>query len=216
MRLLSGKQIVTLAEDRFAQLRERSRRVVIDVGAGDGRVAYRLARAHPDWLVIGLDPNWRGMTETAVRSNRKPARGGVENLLLVAAAIETAPEELAAVADEVLVLMPWGKLLRGLILGEQDVCTGLRRVAKPGATVDVTIGTSIWRPPVPLEIRDLPEATVDYVRDRLSPLWARAGLRITVAESVTGAEAGRLTSSWARRLDSDKPEVVLHIGALAR
>lgn len=214
MRVLSGKQIVTLDRDRFGELCAARRHVLVDVGTGDARIAYRLARAHPDWLVVGIDPNWQNMVETAVRSKRKPARGGVDNLLLVAAAIETAPDELAGIADEVLVLMPWGRLLRGLVLGEPDVCAGVRRVAKPSVAVDVTIGTSIWRPPVPIEIRDLPELTVDDVRTTLAPLWARSCLRITDAELVSGAEASQLASSWARRLNSGRPESVMHIRAI--
>jgi 16S rRNA (adenine(1408)-N(1))-methyltransferase len=215
MRLLDGKQVVSLDPQRLAQLRERSSHVVVDVGTGDARTAYRLAKTNPGWLVIGIDPNASGMVDTAVRSKRKPARGGVGNLLLISAAIEAVPPELTGVADEVLVLMPWGKLLRGVVLGEPEVCAGLHRVAKKSATVDVTVGTSIWRPPVPLEIRDLPELTTQYVLDKLAPAWADSGLRVVEAQTVTGAEADRLPSSWARRLNTTDQEVVMHIRAVA-
>lgn len=215
VRLVSGKDIVSLEQEGLAALRGRSRQVVVDVGTGDARMAYRLAQAHPDWLVIGLDPNWRGMIETAVRSRRKPARGGVPNLLLVAASIETPPEELAGIADEVRVLMPWGALLRGLVLGEPDVCGGLRQVARPAATVEVTVGTSIWSPPVPAGVRDLPELTADYVRDTLAPRWARAGLRITGTDLVRAEAAAGLATSWARRLGSGRTELLRQVTAVA-
>jgi 16S rRNA (adenine(1408)-N(1))-methyltransferase len=139
----------------------------------------------------------------------------VRNLLLVAASIETPPEELAGIADEVLVLMPWGALLRGVVRGEPEVCGGLRRVARTGATVEVTIGTSIWSEPVPAEIRDLPELTDDYVRDWLAPRWARAGLRIATAELVTAGAEPRLATSWARRLNSGRAEQFRHLTAVA-
>jgi 16S rRNA (adenine(1408)-N(1))-methyltransferase len=212
MRLLSGGQIVSLDRPGLAALVARSRHVVVDVGTGDARFAYRLARANPEWLVIGLDPHWPAMVATAVRSKRKPARGGVGNLLLVVASIEVPPAELAGVADEVLVVMPWGKLLRGVVLGEPDVCAGLRTVARSGATVEVSVGTSIWRPPVPVEVRDLPELTVDYVQRTLAPRWARCGLQITGAGPLTDAEAA---SSWARRLGSRRSEQVMQVRARA-
>jgi 16S rRNA (adenine(1408)-N(1))-methyltransferase len=215
VRLLSGKQIVSPDPALLAALRAPDRRTVLDVGTGDARMAYRLARAHPEWLVIGLDPHWRGMVDTAVRSNRKAARGGVANLLLVVASIESPPPELTAVADEVLVLMPWGRLLHGLVHGDPEVCGGLRRVARTGATVDLTVGTSIWRPPVPVEIRELPELTTDYVHTTLSDRWARAGLRITETGVVTGATAAGLATSWARRLGSTGTEQVMHVRAVA-
>ena len=33
------------------------RHVVIDVGTGDGRWLFRLARARPEWFCIGVDAN---------------------------------------------------------------------------------------------------------------------------------------------------------------
>jgi 16S rRNA (adenine(1408)-N(1))-methyltransferase len=155
------------------------------------------------------------MTPTSVRGSRKPAKGGTPNLLLVNAAIETVPAELHGIADEVLVLMPWGKLLRGVVQGDEDVCAGLRAVARAGATLDITVGTSIWRDPVPLEIRGLPELTPEYVDTVLADRLAAGGWQVTGAELITGAEMDRISSSWARRLGSANPEVVIHIRALA-
>ena len=198
MKVLRGKQLGP------APSLDRALHVVVDVGAGDARTAYRLARTNPDWLVVGLDPAWQRMVPTAVRAARKPAKGGVDNLVLVCASIEDVPPELHGVADEVLVLLPWGRLLRGVVLGEPDVCGGLRAVAKAGATLDVAVGTSIWRDPVPLEVRDLPELAAPYVHDVLAGRLAAAGWHLTGAEWLPAAE---LRSSWARRLGSAPTEV---------
>jgi 16S rRNA (adenine(1408)-N(1))-methyltransferase len=215
MQVVQGKRLATSDGDALDKLGAGAARVVIDVGTGDARTAYRLARAQPDWLVIGVDPAWQRMTPTSVRSSRKPAKGGAPNLLLVNSAIETVPAELTGLADEVLVLMPWGKLLRGIVHGDADVCSGLRAVAKPGATLDITVGTSIWRDPVPLEIRELPELTPDYVDAVLAERLAGFGWRVTGAELVAGVEMDRISSSWARRLGSANPEVLIHIRATA-
>ncbi len=45
---------------------------------------------------MGVDPAWQRMTQTSIRARRKPAKGGVPNLLLVNSAIENAPQELLA------------------------------------------------------------------------------------------------------------------------
>ena len=111
--------------------------------------------------------------------------------------------------------MPWGKLLRGIVHGDEDVCAGLRAVAKPEATLDITVGTSIWREPVPLEIRELPELTPGYVDTVLADRLAAVGWQVTGAEVINGAEMDRISSSWARRLGSANPEVVIHIRASA-
>lgn len=215
MQVVEGKRLVPADGGAFEALRDRADRVIVDVGTGDARTAYRLAKAQPDWLVVGIDPAWQRMTPTSVRASRKPAKGGTPNLLLVNAAIETVPVDLHGIADEVLVLMPWGKLLRGVVQGDEDVCTGLRAVARTGATLEITVGTSIWRDPVPLEIRGLPELTPEYVDTVLADRLASCGWQVTGAEVISGAEMDRISSSWARRLGSANPEVVIHVRATA-
>ena len=216
LKVLAGKKLTDLATAEWAELLASAERVLVDVGTGDARTAYRQAVAHPEWLVIGVDPAWQRMTETAVRAARKPAKGGAPNLVLVSSAIETVPVALHGVGDEVTVLMPWGKLLRGVVLGEADVLSGLRAVAKPGAPLEISIGTSIWRDPVPLEIRDLPELTPEAVvstglTDRLAALgWQVADVRL-----VPHTDLDAISSSWARRLGSGATETVLHLRAIA-
>src|SRR5437762_3501904 len=51
--------------------------VTIDLGAGDGRFAYRYAAAHPDRLVIAIDPVRENLREMSARAARKPERGGM-------------------------------------------------------------------------------------------------------------------------------------------
>lgn len=205
MRVVRGKRLVAAEPDLLAGVLDRYARVVVDVGTGDARTAYRLARAHPDWLVVGLDPAWQRMVATAGRSARKQARGGAANLVLVCGSIETVPAQLHGIADEVLALMPWGKLLHGIVLGDADVCGGLRAVARPGAALDITVGTSIWREPVPLDVRGLPELTPDYVEQTLAARLALAGWRVVETRRIAPEEAERLTSSWGRRLGHGQP-----------
>ena len=216
LKVLAGKKLVDLAPAELAAALAAAEHVLVDVGTGDARTAYRQAVAHPEWVVIGVDPAWQRMTETAVRAARKPAKGGAPNLILVNAAIEAVPEPLHGVADEVTVLMPWGKLLRGVVLGEDDVLSGLRAVAKPGAPLELSIGTSIWRDPVPLEIRELPELTPATVRSTgLAGRMAALGWAVTDVRLVPHTELETISSSWARRLGSGATETILHLRALA-
>jgi 16S rRNA (adenine(1408)-N(1))-methyltransferase len=216
LKVLAGKKLTDLDPAAWAGALASAERVLVDVGTGDARTAYRQAVAHPEWLVVGVDPAWQRMTETAVRAARKPAKGGAPNLILVGSAIETVPAALHGVADEVTVLMPWGKLLRGVVLGEEDVLSGLRAVAKPGAPLEVSIGTSIWREPVPLEIRDLPELTpATVVSTGLADRLAALGWQVADVRLVPHTDLDTISSSWARRLGSGATETVLHLRAVA-
>jgi 16S rRNA (adenine(1408)-N(1))-methyltransferase len=216
LKVLTGKKLTDLAPADFADTLAAADHVLVDVGTGDARTAYRQAVAHPDWLVIGVDPAWQRMTETAVRAARKPAKGGTPNLVLVNSAIESVPAPLHGVADEVTVLMPWGKLLRGVVLGEADVLSGLRAVAKPAAPLEISIGTSIWRDPIPLEIRDLPELTAETVESTgLTDRMAALGWQVTDVRLLPHTDLDTISSSWARRLGSGATETVLHLRAVA-
>ncbi|GHH84753.1 hypothetical protein GCM10017771_14860 [Streptomyces capitiformicae] len=214
MQIVQGKKLGTMSEDEFRQLVLDSSRVIIDVGTGDARTAYRTARENPGWLVVGLDPAWQRMSQTSVRSRRKAVKGGASNLILVNASIEMPPQELISVADELLVLMPWGKLLHGLVRGDHDIWSGLRAVAKSNATLTATVGTSIWREPVPRDIQGLPELTRPYVEEVLAGRTSQCGWKITRFQLVKGEEGAAVSSSWARRLESSSSEVLAHLAAV--
>jgi 16S rRNA (adenine(1408)-N(1))-methyltransferase len=216
--VVRGKSATDLTAEEFAALRAGHDRTVVDVGAGDGRAVYRLARSQPTWLVIGLDPAWQRMAEMAARSARKPGKGGAANAVYVRGVAEDPPRPLYGVADELHVMLPWGRLLTGLVLGEPQLCGGLRRMAVSGAAMDVTVGTDIWREPVPVEIRELPELTVEHAQTVLRRRLADAGWHLEVVELVSGTEAGRLPSSWGRRLSDRGRDAArfIHLRALAQ
>ena len=79
MRVLQGTKVIDAAPELVATLLAPPRRVVVDVGTGDGRYPYESARGDPETLYIGLDPDAGAMSEYAFRAGRKPARGGVDN-----------------------------------------------------------------------------------------------------------------------------------------
>lgn len=211
VQVVEGKALGRMPAPELAARVADAARVVVDVGTGDARAAWRLARAEPHTLVVGLDPAWQRMTDTAARARRKPAKGGAPNLVLVNAAVEATPPALDGVADAVTVLMPWGGLLRGVVVASADVCAGLRRLARSSATLEIVIGTSIWRPPVPVELTDLPELTPAALAPdgALAARWAAAGWAVDDAIVATSIDEGVPATSWARRLGSTSPEALL-------
>lgn len=57
--------------DRFVAMTDWSSACVLDLGCGPGDICIRLARALPDWQVIGLDagPNMLGLAKEAVAAD---------------------------------------------------------------------------------------------------------------------------------------------------
>ena len=127
--VVRGKKIERVAG--LALRREAAARVVGDLGAGDGRWIYRIARAHPTWFCVGVDATTDGIRETARRAERKPTRGGAPNVWCIRAALEALPAALDGLVDEVHVPLPWGSLLRAVVAPAPETLRG-NRLWRPG------------------------------------------------------------------------------------
>jgi 16S rRNA (adenine(1408)-N(1))-methyltransferase len=202
VRQVVGKATRDLSASDFAQLRRGYRRVVLDVGTGDGKHVLAQARRCPDALVIGLDASADAMRAVSARAAGKPARGGVPNAVFVWASVEQLPREIAGV-DEVHVLMPWGSLLRALVQPDLGVLDAVARTCSPGARFLVTLNLHAWRPPVP-EVGSDPEPTPESALAQLAPEWAGAGWRLESAEYLGVWEIADLATSWTKRLGASR------------
>jgi len=188
--------------------------VTIDLGTGDGRFAYRYALEHPQRLVIGIDPVRENLREMSARAARKPDRGGAANALYVVASIEQPPPELRGIADEILVTLPWGSLMRGIILADDAVLAAIASMARAGAALRIVLNTRIFDDPVPVEVRELPEVTPEYVRDVLAPAYARHGIEITAARWMEAEEVAAIGTTWGKRLSHRHPPRSVVVEAL--
>ncbi|HEX2901813.1 MAG TPA: class I SAM-dependent methyltransferase [Jatrophihabitans sp.] len=200
MRQVRGKKVVELSGEQFQAHRARYRRLLVDVGTGDGKHAYHLARTEPDALVVGLD---------AAKDNLRKVSGRTDaaNLLFLWAAVEQLPAELRAI-DELHVLMPWGSLLRGMLGEPPAVLAGLAARCTPGARFLITLNLHAWRPPVP-EVGGHPEPTPDSAQADLAAGYARAGWAIERAWYLDEAGIAELATSWTRRLNSSRDRLAV-------
>jgi 16S rRNA (adenine(1408)-N(1))-methyltransferase len=205
MIVVRGKHIEPMDAAAFATLMAPFEAVTIDLGAGDGRFAYRYAAERPDRFVIGIDPVAENLRELSTKAARKPARGGLPNVLYVVASVEQLPPELRVTASEIFVTLPWGSLMRGIILAVAAVLDGIASLARDGAALRIVLNTRIFDDPVPVEVRDLPEVTPDYVRETLAPPYARHGIEIRSARFMDADEVAAISTTWAKRLSHRAP-----------
>ncbi len=200
VRVLGKGRTEALDAAALAGLRARYRATAVDVGTGDGRFALRLATADEHRLAIGLDTLEEPMAEIAAKAVRKESKGGRPNLLLVRAAIEALPPELAGVADELYVVLPWGALLQGIVLARDDVLGGLAALCRPGARVSVTLNGEMWLGSTPVRYEHLPLPTQAHLNEVVGPGFARVGIDLLPPRDLTAEETRALPSTWARRL----------------
>lgn len=207
MRRVVGKQVVQVSGEEFVSLRAGYRDVLVDVGTGDGKHAYHLARQRPDLLVVGLDANRDNLRQVSARAAAKPARGGLPNALFLWESAESLPASLRDVA-EVHVLMPWGSLLRGLFAADGVMLRGLTGMCRDGARFLVTLNLHAWRPPVP-EVGPAPEPTPESAMGELAAHYADAGWRLDDAHYLDADEIAALATSWTRRLGSSRASLAV-------
>jgi 16S rRNA (adenine(1408)-N(1))-methyltransferase len=203
--VVHGKQTESWDRARLRDAMTPHDAVTIDLGAGDGRWAYRYALEHPERCVIAIDPVRENLRELSAKAAAKPARGGAANTLYVVASIEQMPDELSRVADEIFVTLPWGSLMRGVILGEAAALAAIALLGRAGARVRIVLNTRIFDDPVPVEARDLPDVTPDYVRNALTSRYAAAGLHIDSTREMDADEVATLGTTWAKKLSHRRP-----------
>jgi 16S rRNA (adenine(1408)-N(1))-methyltransferase len=163
-------------------------------------------------LYIGIDPDAAAMAQYAFRAARKPARGGVDNVLFVVAAVEQLPPELAGLAARVHVVFPWGGLLRGLLRPEPNVVAALVSLARPDGRFEIVMTYDPSHDTGALASGEpLPALDAAYVDSTLAPAYAAAGLAVEAHRFLTREEALAIPSTWGRRLLHGRPRNVLVI-----
>lgn len=148
----------------------------------------------PDTLVLGIDPDAAALRERSAAAARRHDRGGLPNARFLVASAETLPDDLAGIADELRVTLPWGALLRGATAPEPWFSALVRRVLAPGGTARIILSVvpSDHVPGLPR----LDPAAATELADR----YRSAGLTVRELAPVTADEVADLGSSWAKRL----------------
>lgn len=109
------------------------------MGSGDGRGPYHWASRDPSRLFIAADANASALAEIAWRAGRKPARGGVPNLICIAEPLDALAAELPAVADRISVILPWGTLLTAVGAPQLDSLRQIAHLCLLGARLEIVL-----------------------------------------------------------------------------
>jgi 16S rRNA (adenine(1408)-N(1))-methyltransferase len=173
---------------------------VIDIGTGDGLFVSESARQNPRKFYIGIDANARPLEKISEKIHRKPAKGGLPNVLFLQAAVEDLPSELNGVADEVHVHFPWGSLLGALATGNEVVLRNLRRICSGDALLEIVIGFDPVRDVSELHRLEIPSLDLDYMDSILVPRYEKSGFAIIERGVLPQSEWTRVRTSWATRL----------------
>lgn len=187
----------------------------MDIGTGDGRFVYQSARQSPDKFFIGVDASAQALAKISEKIYRKPAKGGLPNVLFVQAAIENLPAEFDGVADEIHIHFPWGSLLRVVALGEMEALGSLRRICAPLGLLEIIISLDPERDRTEIERLGLPALSKEYLEKILPERYRAAGFDVLETGALSQADWSHLESSWARKLFGNAERRVLYLIARA-
>ncbi len=189
--------------------------IILDIGTGDGLFVYNSARQNPNKFFIGIDANPRPLEKVSEKIHRKPAKGGLPNVLFLQSAVEDLPLELDGVADEVHVHFPWGSLLRAVATGDELVLCNLRRVSSVGALLEVVIGLDTERDRAEIERLGLETFSAAHIDSVLVSRYEDAGFEVLETGTLLASEWSRLQTSWAKRLKGNANRTLFYIVARA-
>lgn len=183
MECIHGRRTYKLTHSALVALIDSHERVIIDLGTGDGRYVAHRARTCGADFVIGVDACREELRDTS-------RKAGTNALFVIANALAL-PPELDGLAAQITINFPWGSLLRSLIAADEVLLGGLRRIARPGATVEVHLNGGALA-----EAGTTLEQGGALVRSALQS----AGFVVGALEQLDARALRACPTSWARRL----------------
>lgn len=177
--------------------------VILDIGTGDGRFVYQMARKNPDKLYIGIDSSSENLVKISEKVHRDPKHGGAKNALFLQASVEALSEELNNIADEVHIHFPWGSLLGGILKPDETILRSLRATCKPGALLEIITSIDKVHDAAELQRLGISHSIDDQVVEEiLRPQFALAGFLITEHAYIPAGSWPPLCTSWTAKLKS--------------
>lgn len=186
--------------------------IIVDIGTGDGRFPYELAKDNLDRLVIGVDPNQKGLERMSSRSGRKEHKGGLSNVFFVLSDVRNLPEELNDSANQIFINFPWGSLLSGIVNVDEEVWHSIKRICQPGAVVDLVLGYDEYMEQKEIEKNKLPpKFNLMYVEKTMKPKLHEMGFGHMQVNSLDEDHLRNFPSSWAKKLSFGRDRKFFHV-----
>jgi len=172
------------------------KKVIVDIGTGDGRFIYANAKSNPDNFYIGIDPAPKQAEKYQKRVNREK----LNNVEFLTGAVEKMPKELFGAADEVYVNFPWGSLLGGIAKAEQKIVGAICSVLKPGGRLEIVFGYSQDAEPSEVKRLGLEGLTTKKIQNEIVPEFEKNGLKVIELDRISKSQAFEIESSWSKKL----------------
>lgn len=184
----------------FLERCHQYKKIHFDLGTGDGKVVYKMAKENPDTFYIGVDSCADGMGGISWKVARKPSKGGgIKNLALVHSSVENMPECFADIADSITIFYPWAKLLKDMTAPEPTTIEKISRIGKKSTSLDLVINFHVFKNEHLKNKLGLLDLNDESIKQRLVPIYKQFFFQLIEKKVVTGASRDEV-SSWGKHL----------------
>ena len=195
-----GKKLIEMDKFKLDSVVSVYQKVILDIGAGSGKFIYRLAKRNSDALCIGLETSQDSLLEYARKIEKKPERGGLPNIIYVIGSIESPPDELKGIADEIFINYPWTNLLKSLVSGEADILERIYSFFRSDGILNIIISYDKRYEEKFVTDYNLPELTEEYIQKTMALAYEKQGFKIFLIEKLASGEMRKGMSEWGKRL----------------
>jgi len=196
MKTLVGNKVAEMTKNKLDELVNSFEKVEIDLGTGDGRLVYKNALQNKKTLFIGIDPNKKQLETYA----KKALRNKLENTLFIVSSIEQLPQELKNTATAVFIILPWGTLLKHTATPNTEMLTKIANLLKSKGVLTIIFGYAQETEPSETNRLDLEKINGDYIKEKLIPEYAKAGLDSRKIVLLKKEDLKKFESTWCKKL----------------
>ncbi len=175
--------------------------VIVDIGTGDGRFVYELAKNHPDRFIIGIDSSKENLRKYSSKILKKPSRGGLKNILYIWASVSGLPRDLKGAANQVFINFPWGELLRSIVCVDENIWRNIRMICRKGAFIDILFGYDKSIDKKEIDRLDLPLA---YIKSDILSKLEDLNFEVEDLKELNSEILNKYPTSWAKKLSLRK------------
>jgi|GEM_PF-272196 len=200
MKIIMGKKIKEIGKIELDKFIQGYKKIIIDIGTGNGKFVYKLAKQNHENFYIGIDSNINGLREYSRRIYNKPAKGGLFNIIYVLAYIENLPIELEGLADKIFINYPWGSLLAYLVNSDKKILKNITQISKQNAEISLLFNYSSKYEPISMNKFGIVDISSYHIRKKMMPQYKKAGIIIKKFKKFSNEELQNSCDFWAKKI----------------
>ena len=196
MRIIKGNQKIEINKQQLVKMLNPFKKVVLDLGTGDGRYVYKNALINLDTFYIGVDPSASSLEEFS----KKAVKQKLNNTLFVVGSLEVFPNELEGIADELVINLPWGTLLLAIVKPTPQTLVKLASILKKPGMLTVIFGYDSNLEPSETKRLNLATITEKQITEEIIPSFEEKGFVLQKCATLSPPDLKMLESTWGKKI----------------